>query len=156
MVSIFYRLLVRLSNQFFPWKSIWKQKVPSRVAFFGNYYLKEKSDNWQFKGGKKACNNMDWCYICKCNSESIDNLFLHCPIATGLWAMILGLLEHIRLCQSLLLNFLLVGKGSLVAIVIDIYGLLFPIVLCCILKGWNSRCFKDNENSLPDLKLLFF
>ena len=73
--------------------------------------------------------------MCKCNSESIDHLFLNCPIATDLWAMILGLLEHIGLCQSLLLNFLLVGKGSLVAIVIDIYGLLFPIVLCCILKG---------------------
>jgi len=70
--------------------------------------------------------------MCKCNSESVDHLFLHCLVAMDLWAMILGFLEHIGLCRSLLLNFLLVGKGGLVAIVMDIYGLLVSIVLCCI------------------------
>ena len=33
-VSAYYHLLVGHSEQFFPWKSIWKQKIPSRVAFF--------------------------------------------------------------------------------------------------------------------------
>lgn len=70
--------------------------------------------------------------MCKYNSEFVDHLFLYCPVATDLWALILGFSEHIGLCQSLLLNLLLVGKGGLVAIVMDIYGLLFPIVLCCI------------------------
>ena len=34
MVSVYYCLLVGPSDQFFPWKSIWKQKIHSRVAFF--------------------------------------------------------------------------------------------------------------------------
>ena len=34
MVSVYYCLLVGPSNQFFPSKSIWKQKIHSRVAFF--------------------------------------------------------------------------------------------------------------------------
>ena len=29
--------------------------------------------------------------MCKCNGESIDHLFLHCPVAMNLWSMILGL-----------------------------------------------------------------
>ena len=34
MVSACYHLLVGRSEQFFLWNSIWKQKIPSRVAFF--------------------------------------------------------------------------------------------------------------------------
>ena len=34
---------------------------------------------------------LDWCYMCKCNGESVDHLFLHCLIAMDLWSMILGL-----------------------------------------------------------------
>ena len=29
--------------------------------------------------------------MCKCNSESVDHLFLHCPIASELWDMVFGL-----------------------------------------------------------------
>ena len=29
--------------------------------------------------------------MCKCNSESVDHLFLHCPVASELWDMIFGL-----------------------------------------------------------------
>ena len=34
LVSSYYHLLVDPSDNIFPWKGIWKQKVPSRVAFF--------------------------------------------------------------------------------------------------------------------------
>ena len=33
-VSSYYQALLGVSIQSFPWKSIWKQKVPSRIAFF--------------------------------------------------------------------------------------------------------------------------
>ena len=36
MVSAFYHLLVGHNEQFFPWKSIWKQKISSRVALYGS------------------------------------------------------------------------------------------------------------------------
>ena len=29
--------------------------------------------------------------MCKCNNETVDHLFLHCPVAMDLWAMIFGL-----------------------------------------------------------------
>ena len=34
---------------------------------------------------------MDWCYMCKCNGESVDHLFLHCPVAMDMWAMVFRL-----------------------------------------------------------------
>ena len=34
MVSVYYHLLASHNDQFFPWESIWKQKIPFRVAFF--------------------------------------------------------------------------------------------------------------------------
>ena len=34
---------------------------------------------------------LDWCYMCKCNNESVDYLFLHCPVNKDLWSMILGI-----------------------------------------------------------------
>ena len=46
----------------------------------------------------------------------------------GIWFLVY--LEFVGLCQHLLLSFLLADKVDLVAIVIDIYGLLFHIVWC--------------------------
>ena len=31
--------------------------------------------------------------MCKCNGESVDYLFLHCPVAMDLWAMVFSCLE---------------------------------------------------------------
>ena len=31
---------------------------------------------------------LNWCYMCKCNGESIDHLFLHCPVAMDMWSMV--------------------------------------------------------------------
>ena len=29
--------------------------------------------------------------MCKCNGESVDHLFLHCPVAMDMWAMMFNL-----------------------------------------------------------------
>ena len=34
MVKDYYNLLVDSNDYSFPWKNIWEQKIPSRVAFF--------------------------------------------------------------------------------------------------------------------------
>ena len=46
---------------------------------------------------------LDWCYMCKCNGESVDHLFLHCPVAIDLWSMVLGLFGVI--CHNQLWGF---------------------------------------------------
>ena len=69
MINDYYRLLVGSNDSCFPRKSIWKQNIPSQVAFFVSF-LKV----WI----------LDWCYMCKCNGESVNHLFLHCLVAMDL------------------------------------------------------------------------
>ena len=82
MVSSYYHILVGC-DLLFPWKSIWKQKISSQVVFFiwtaawGECLM---IDNLR----KRRVWVMDWCYMCKCNGESVDHLFLHCPVAMEL------------------------------------------------------------------------
>ena len=91
MVSVYYHLLVGHSEQFFPWKSIWKQKIPSRVVFFVWTIALGKWLTIDNLRKRKIC-ILDWYYMCKCNSETIDHLFLHCLVAMELWDMVFGLL----------------------------------------------------------------
>ena len=60
--------------------------------------------------------------MCKCNGESVDHLFLHCPVAMDLWSVVLVLFGVSRLYQSQLWSSLLAGKAGLVVIELVIYG----------------------------------
>ena len=90
LVKDYYSLLVGSNDYCFPWKCIWKQKIPSRVAFFVWTAALGKCltiDNLR----KRKVWILDWCYMCKCNGESVDHLFLHCPVAMDMWAMMFRL-----------------------------------------------------------------
>ena len=66
-----------------PWKSIWKSKAPTRVAFFVWMAVLGKIltlDNLR----KKNIIVMEWCCMCKYSGESIDHLLLHCEVAIEL------------------------------------------------------------------------
>ena len=89
LVSDYYRILAGSAFFGFPWKSIWKQKIPSSVAFFVWTAALGKClmiDNLR----KRKVWILDWCYMCKRNGESVDHLFLYCPFASDLWSMVYG------------------------------------------------------------------
>ena len=129
MVSAYYHLLVGRSEQFFPWNSIWKQKIPSRVASFIWIAALGKCLTIDNLRKRKVC-ILDWCYMCKCNSETVDHLFLYCSVALELWDIVFGLFGVCWVMPMFVLSFLLAGKVDLVAIVMEIYELLFLIVWC--------------------------
>ena len=88
---------------------------------------------------------------------TIYSFIVRLPWSCGTWFLVY--LEFVGLCQCLLLSFLLAGKVDLVAIKMEIYGWLFLIVWCGVFGRKEvvaSRCFEDNEHSMPDLKFLFF
>ena len=90
MVKDYYNLLVGSNDYCFPWKSIWKQKIPSRVVFLVWTATLGKClmiDNLR----KRKVWILDWCYMCKCNGESVDHLLLHCLVAMDMWAMVFSL-----------------------------------------------------------------
>jgi hypothetical protein len=83
-VKSFYKILSNPASEVFLWKSIWRCKVPSRVAFFGwNAALGKilTHDNLR----KRRIVVVEWCYMYKKNGESVDHLLIHCEVATCLW-----------------------------------------------------------------------
>jgi hypothetical protein len=63
-VKSFYKALSNLANEVFPWKSIWRSKVLSRVAFFGWTASLGKiltHDNLR----KRGIVVVEWCCMCK-------------------------------------------------------------------------------------------
>ena len=94
-VGVYYQPLdsdtnTATTDHLFPWNIIWRSKAPLRVAFFvqtaalGNILT---IDNLM----KRKVKIIFWCYMCKCNGESVDHLMLHCPIISDLWSMIFSL-----------------------------------------------------------------
>ena len=89
-VKSYYCRLGSSPNRSFLWKSIWKVKVPPRVAFF----------SWTSVLGKiltidalrkRGLIIADWCCMCKHNGESVDHLLLHCRLALEMWSMVFAL-----------------------------------------------------------------
>ena len=83
IVSAYYHLLVGHSEQFFPWKSFWKQKIPSRVAFFVWTAALGKCLTIGNLRKRKVC-ILDWCYMCNCNCVYVLTIFSF--IARLLWS----------------------------------------------------------------------
>ena len=86
-MSGYYQSLSPSSVISFPWKMVWQSKVPPQVAFFSWTTALAKiltTDNLQ----KRHFVVLEWCYMYKRYGESVDHLFLHCPIAYEMWGMI--------------------------------------------------------------------
>jgi hypothetical protein len=65
----------------FPWKSVWRTKVPLMVAFFvwsaalGKILTMENL-------GKRHVIVVDRCCMCKKNRESVDHILIHSEVAS--------------------------------------------------------------------------
>ncbi|GFY85588.1 hypothetical protein Acr_04g0003260 [Actinidia rufa] len=87
IVSSFYHSLTGLGDPTFSWKGIWVSRVPSKVCFFpwaaanGAILI---TDNLR----RRRIVVTEWCYMCKRNAESTDQLLLHCKSANELWSLV--------------------------------------------------------------------
>ena len=88
-VSSHYQALLGVCTRSFPWRNIWKQKVPSRVAFF--VWTVALGTILTIDNLHKKVLILDWCCMCKSNGESVDHFLLHCPIVYELWSMVFNL-----------------------------------------------------------------
>ena len=80
----YYNIIRGVAASFFPWKGVWKAKIPKRVAFFVWTAVHGQIltlDNLMVRGRILV----NQCCMCHRNEETVDHLLLHCPIAHSLW-----------------------------------------------------------------------
>lgn len=134
----------------------WKVTVPPRVAFFSwcvtlGRVLTE--DNLR----KRGIMVTEWCFMCKNYGDDVNHLFLHCAMASDLWAMVytlfgvfwvmpLSVRERIEDWKGC---FGMWGNGT-------VWRRVVP--LCLMWRIWhehNAQCFEDKEISMVKLKYIF-
>ena len=72
---------------FFPWKRVWKVKVPQRVFFFVWTVVWDRiltGDNLRGRG----MDFVDRSIMCRSNGETVDHLLLHSGKAYRLWSLV--------------------------------------------------------------------
>jgi hypothetical protein len=151
-VKSFYKILSNSNAEVFPWKSIWRCKVPKRVAFFGwNAALGKilTHDNLR----KRNIVVVEWCCLCKKNGESVDHLLLHCEVATYLWHSVFTLFGMEWVMPEKVIDLFAcwnqVGGRDLSR---DIWRMAPLCVIWCIWRERNARTFEDKECSVVGVR----
>ena len=128
-VRFYYSILIQPSRNSFPWRSVWKSKVPTSVAFFSWTAILGRIltiDNLR----KQWVLIIDWYCMCKSNGEFVNHLLLHCPTALELWNLIFTLFGTYRWCLGEWLIYLLVGLVKWGILNLELFGRLSLIALC--------------------------
>ena len=94
--------------------------------------------------------------MCKCNSESVNNLFLHCPVASELWDMVFGLFGVNWVMPLSVVGLFACWQGHFGRLRNGvIWKVVPPCLMWCIWKEMNNRCFEDSGRAMPNIKHLF-
>ena len=88
-VKSFFMALSKSSNliPFLPVNSIWKSKAPPKVKALAWLVVLKKVNTNDVLQARRPYKSLSphWCILCKGSRESVDYLFLHCPITLGQW-----------------------------------------------------------------------
>ncbi|KAK9927793.1 hypothetical protein M0R45_024959 [Rubus argutus] len=145
----FGRFLDDVSNypSFDPYDQIWKAKVPTKVKITVWALAHGKINTCDVVQRKRpgSCLSPNWCIMCKKEQETIDHVFLHCPVALSLW---MKLFREVNIswiipkqCFSLLCEKHKILRGGRKAKAV--WGCLVLAVFWVIWLERNQRIFED-------------
>jgi len=153
--NIAYKLMDQTNQQIknWPWKQIWKSRIPYKVSCFVWLLAKEAAltqDN-VMKRGITLCSR---CFLCGETLENVNHLFLHCKYTQQLWRIFLShkgiswtmpgkVSEALKSWEEA--GVLAKDRGR--------WRLIPASIWWAIWKERNSRCFESIENSVQKVKL---
>ena len=149
----YYHEIRGASNSLFPWKGVWKPKIPKRVAFFlwtAAHGRILTLDNLMLKGRPLA----NWCCMCCSDGESVDHLLLHCPIIHSLWAFMLQAFGIHWVMPGSVAGLLSSWHQWLGKHNSEIWNLVPGCLMWIVWLERNRRSFEDKEKTLEELKIL--
>jgi hypothetical protein len=140
-VRSYYHVLSPSDGVLFPWKCIWKPKVPPRVTFF----------IWTVTLGKiLTADNLrrrnvilfSWCCMCKVDGETIDHMFIHCKVVRELWDTVLNLFGMNWVMPRRVVDLLTCWQGELGRHRhIEIWKAVPHCLMWCLWKERNAHIF---------------
>ena len=142
-VQSFYYKIQNVTLPTFPWKGIWKVKVPRRVAFFMWTVAHGQIltlDNFMLRGRILA----NRC----CNEESVDLLLISCPVAHSLWMYMLQLFGIDWVMPSSVTDLFFCWYHWLGKHNSDIWNLVPGCLMWNVWIERNRHSFKDTRKSL--------
>ncbi|WMV60154.1 hypothetical protein MTR67_053539 [Solanum verrucosum] len=150
-----YKLMDQIDQQCsrWPWKQIWKSRIPHKVSFFVWSMAKEAvltQDN-VMKRGRTLCSR---CFLCGETSEPVNHLFLHCKYTHHLWRIFLSLKGISWTMPRKVAEALLCWEEAGVHAKDRGRWRIIPgAIWWAVWKERNSRCFESIENNVQKVKL---
>jgi hypothetical protein len=154
-VKSYYKSLTSNGEDCFPWKSIWKAKVPPWVAFF----------SWTAALGRILTEEnlrrrrviiVSWCCLCKMDGESVDHLLLHCAYANELWDLVFAMFGISWVMPARVRDLFDCWLGKMGKYPIHMIWRAVPhCLMWCLWRERNLRTFEGCEQHVAELKLLF-
>jgi len=135
-----------------PWKLIWRTKLPPKVVFFTWIALYEAcltQDNIK----KRKIQFPNRCYMCKKEAETPRHLLLHCEVASELWSMFFCL-SGINWTTPLTVKdaYESWSLWKVDKAIKKIWIMIPACIFWCIWLERNKRCFDGESTALGILK----
>ena len=138
------------SHMSFPWKTVWKPKVPTKFLPL-DWIL--TNDNLR----KCQLVVIDWCCMCKRAWETYNYLLLHCCVAKSCGAWCLHFLGFVELCPAGVIELLASWTGKFSR---HRNGVIWNMIPHCLIWSiwWerNTWIFQGTGRSNHELKLFSF
>ncbi|KAM3251621.1 hypothetical protein P3L10_005691 [Capsicum annuum] len=150
-----YKELNYSNNQIscWPWKLIWKVKIPYKVACF-SWVVARKAVLTHEVLKKRGFHLCSKCYMCEEESETIIHLFLHCKLTVQLWRIFLNLKGIMWVMPRDTVEVLECwNKYSTHSEHKERWKIVPACIWWTVWKERNQRCFEDNYSSTQKLKM---
>ena len=90
---------------------------------------------------------LDWCYMCKCNDESLDHLFLRCLVAMDLRSLVLGLFGVSWVMPKSVVGLLACWQGWFgPPWNVHVWIIIPHCLMWCLWRERNCRCLTHTNN----------